>query len=286
MDKKIGFFGGKFLPLHMGHIYSILYSASRCDELHVFLFINDKDEEEMIKYSHFPKDLLQGNIRELILKYEFENYDNIKLHTIDCSKSFKNVNNEGWDYSSNAVLDIAGCVPNIIFSSDPDKKKHFEILYPFAEFSLIDPDRSLFNISSTMLRNDGPYKHWNYLTKSYRSLCAKSIVVIGDKIYRERLINDLSKLFNTSYIDNILVDQDEIKKKILEARFNSDKIFFINAVDENNDKYIQFYNIHNYRFSINFTDEDVKKYNSINLLGDYDKILKQGILRCKNIINN
>ena len=44
-DKVIGFYGGKFLPLHLGHIYSILYAASSCDDLNVFLFTNFHIEE-------------------------------------------------------------------------------------------------------------------------------------------------------------------------------------------------------------------------------------------------
>ena len=46
MNKKVGFYGGKFLPLHNGHIYSILYSARKCDELHVFLFYNTFEEKK------------------------------------------------------------------------------------------------------------------------------------------------------------------------------------------------------------------------------------------------
>ena len=58
MNKKVGFYGGKFLPLHNGHIYSILYSARKCDELHVFLFYNTFEEKKKIEESVFPKKLL------------------------------------------------------------------------------------------------------------------------------------------------------------------------------------------------------------------------------------
>lgn len=284
--KKIGFYGGKMLPLHIGHIFSILHSASRCDELHVFLFVNTLNEDELISKSKFPKDLLQPDIRELILKYEFGKYENIKLHKIDCKKHFKVDDKNKWDYNSTAVIDSAGCLPNIIFSNEIEQKEHFKILYPFANFELINENRSLIDINSSKIREEGAFKNWEFLTKGYRSLCAKSIVILGNKIYRNRLISDLSKLFDTSLIDDINCDEVEIKKKILEARFNSNKIFFINSLDENNEKYIPFYNLHNYRFSINFTDEEIKKYQSINLNGEYDKILNQGILRIKSILTS
>ena len=283
-EKKIGFYGGKMLPLHIGHVFSILYSAAKCDELHVFLFINTLNEEKLISNSKFPKDLLQPDIRELILKYEFEGYENIKLHTIDCKKYFKIDDKNKWDYSSQIVIDKAGCLPNVIFSNEINQKEHFKILYPFADFELIDEDRTFFNISSTKIREEGAFKNWDFLTKSYKSLCAKSIVILGNKTIKNKLISDLTKLFNTSLIDDINCEETEIKKKILDARFNSNKIFFINSIDENDEKYIPFYNIHNYRFSINFTEDKIEKYKSINLTGEYDKVLKQGILRIKSIL--
>ena len=283
-EKKIGFYGGKMLQLHIGHVFSILYSAAKCDELHVFLFINTLNEEKLISNSKFPKDLLQPDIRELILKYEFEGYENIKLHTIDCKKYFKIDDKNKWDYSSQIVIDKAGCLPNVIFSNEINQKEHFKILYPFADFELIDEDRTFFNISSTKIREEGAFKNWDFLTKSYKSLCAKSIVILGNKTIKNKLISDLTKLFNTSLIDDINCEETEIKKKILDARFNSNKIFFINSIDENDEKYIPFYNIHNYRFSINFTEDKIEKYKSINLTGEYDKVLKQGILRIKSIL--
>lgn len=285
-DKIIGFYGGKILPLHLGHIYSILYSASRCDELHVFLFINTVNEDELISRSIFPKDLLTPESRELVLKYEFSGYDNIKIHTIDCKKSFNIKNGSKWDYNSSAVIDSANCLPNIIFSSDKSQQEHLKIIYPFADFEIIDEDRCFFNISSTRIRQDGPFKNWEFLPKSYKSLCAKSIVILGEKMIRTRLLNDLSKIFSTSVVSDIDCDQDIIKKKILEARFNSDKIFFLNSSDNDSEKFIPFYNLQNYRFSINFTEENVKKYNSVNLSGNYCNIFKQAILRVRSILFN
>ena len=264
-DKVIGFYGGKFLPLHLGHIYSILYAASRCDELHVFLFTNSHNEENNIAESKFPKDLLKPDIRELILRYEFENYGNIFTHTIDCKKSFKNVNEFGWDYYSSDVIDNAKVLPNIIFSSEIEQERHLKLIYPFAKFELIDPDRSMFNISSTKIR----------------------IVVLGENVIRERLISDLAKIFMTSCVDKIdECKEDEVRKKVFEARYKSNKIFFVNSASTPEDKYISFYKINNYRFSINFNEDDIRKYDSINLNGDYSKVLYQGISRVRSIILN
>lgn len=284
MEKIIGFYGGKFLPMHIGHIYSILYSASKCDELHVFLFTNSFNEEKYIEESKFPKELLTSEIRELILKYEFENHNNIITHVIDCKKEFVNLNNNGWDYNSSAVIDKAKCLPNIIFSSESEQEKHFKIIYPFAKFELIDQYRSMFNISSSKIRKEGAFTNWDYIPKSYKSLNSKSIVILGEKNLRERLISDLSKIFMTSFVDSIESTEEEVRKKVFDARYNSNKIFFINSADTYLEKYVAFYKINNYRFSINFSEEDKKNYNTINLKGKYCDVLYQAVSMISSII--
>ena len=39
-----GFFGGKFLPMHKGHLYCIDTAAKQCDHVVVIMFINGDDE--------------------------------------------------------------------------------------------------------------------------------------------------------------------------------------------------------------------------------------------------
>jgi cytidyltransferase-like protein len=41
---KIGAFTGKFYPPHIGHLYAIDYSLSKCSELYVFISENEERE--------------------------------------------------------------------------------------------------------------------------------------------------------------------------------------------------------------------------------------------------
>ena len=46
---KIGFYGGKFLPFHIGHAYAAIKALESCDVLYLILFQGGKQEEEIQK---------------------------------------------------------------------------------------------------------------------------------------------------------------------------------------------------------------------------------------------
>ena len=238
MNKKVGFYGGKFLPLHNGHIYSILYSARKCDELHVFLFYNTFEEKKKIEESVFPKKLLTPQTRELALKAEFKTCSNIKIHSIDSEKCFNSTNDNKiirWDSESKEVIKIVGCEPNIVFSSEPEYEEFFKKSYPNAEIVVIDAKRKLFDISATEIRKNGEMKCWEHLSKAYKVLAAKSIVLFGEAALKRKIVTDLTKLYQTTCVEMYNANAEKLKNELLKARYNSNKIFFINA-DENNIK--------------------------------------------------
>ena len=43
----VGFYGGKFMPLHKGHLYCIDVASKMCDRVVVIMFINGDDELEI-----------------------------------------------------------------------------------------------------------------------------------------------------------------------------------------------------------------------------------------------
>lgn len=250
-DKIIGFWGGKMLPVHIGHIHSILTAASQCDELHVILFYNEEEEEKWITRSKFPKELLTPKVREMVLKAELKDYPYIKVHTIDsmvCKATAKRKKESQWKTESREVIAKIGTVPNLVFSSEPSYEKNFKECYPSAEHILIDADRDLFPISGTEMRRDGVFKHWDYVPKMYQKLCAKSVLIVGtESCGKSTLVQKLAKVFNTNYVYEIGRDiceeygtgQPPIESyadilyahKVAEkkARENANKLFFVDT---------------------------------------------------------
>ena len=52
MGEIIGFFGGKFLPMHKGHLYCIDTAARQCDHVVVIMFINGDEELRVLENNH------------------------------------------------------------------------------------------------------------------------------------------------------------------------------------------------------------------------------------------
>ena len=99
-----------------------------------------------------------------------------------------------------------------------------------------------------------------------------------------KLINALCKIFNTIYIDINTINEDELKKQILNTRYNANKIFFINASDNDIDKYINFYKMQDLTLSINISDYDSECYGTINLKGTFTENFIEAINAIKNLI--
>lgn len=231
----VGVFGGKFLPLHLGHVYAILSAARMCRELHLFLFYNTSGENEKISDSFFPKYLLFPSVREDVLRNEFKECRNIKIHSVDCEVAFDSSSDSSseckfWDYSSNVVREMISCEPDIIFSSEEDDVKHFEIAYPSSRVVLLDPARDTMHISGTMIRQHGAMRYWDYLPLTNRILSSRMVVLISDnEAFIESLLRDLARVFVTTTVNCCSLGDGKIAESILGARLGANRVFFIGS---------------------------------------------------------
>ena len=78
-------------------------------------------------------------------------------------------------------------------------------------------------------------KCWEHLSKAYKVLAGKSIVLFGEAALKRKIVTDLTKLYQTTCVEMYNANAEKLKNELLKARYNSNKIFFINA-DENNIK--------------------------------------------------
>ena len=58
-NNKVGMFGGKFIPIHAGHVYAMIYASTMVNELHVIVSYDEDYEREALLQGcentiHFP----------------------------------------------------------------------------------------------------------------------------------------------------------------------------------------------------------------------------------------
>jgi cytidyltransferase-like protein len=94
---KTGFYGGKFMPFHRGHLNCILRAASQCEHLYVVLMYNGREELDIIQNQdiRFNKKYLTPHIRELALRKELNDFPNIEVIAYDSKPADDRAEQEG-----------------------------------------------------------------------------------------------------------------------------------------------------------------------------------------------
>ena len=207
---KVGFYGGKFLPLHQGHVYAIVSAACEVDKLYVVLCTDGKEEAalcgEASSFYVSPEKRISW-IGQIIADME-----NVELIHIN-EYRFK----EGSEL-------IKAAIPypiTHVYSSEPSYGPIFEKLYPTAKHVLLDEERKVYPISATEIRKD-PYLHWDMLPKVVRKDFVKKVCIIGtESCGKSTMVRYLAKLYNTNYVHEIGRDYCEVhSNKLTVQHFN------------------------------------------------------------------
>ena len=197
-NKTIGFIGGKFLPLHQGHVYAILEASNKVDELYVVLSSSKKRDRELcerdgIKY--IPAEVRLSWIGEFISDLE-----NIKL--VHVEDDYWDANYD-WEDGANMIKKAIGKPIDYVFSSEKDYDKYFQKFYPNAKHIVIDDERKTVTISATKLRKN-LYGNWDKLPNCVRSYFVKKIAIIGtESCGKTTLAKKLAKFYNTEYFHEV-----------------------------------------------------------------------------------
>lgn len=146
---KIGFYGGKFLPMHKGHLYCIDVAAQQCDKVIVIMFVNGDDELRIMANNHDEE--LSIEVRTEQVKRVCALYDNVEFHVLDVLELKNPDGTEDWDAETPLVRQY---VPHMdyVYSSEPSYGEYFSRAYPEATHIIVDAERKKYPISSTMIR--------------------------------------------------------------------------------------------------------------------------------------
>lgn len=186
--KKVGFFGGTFNPLHLGHVNNIIEASCICETLYLILFHSTKANE------------IDHKERFMWLKELTKDMPNIFVYEIEDDNESKA--KYDWKKGRDDVLNIIKDPIDIVFcGSDYKGTNRFESLYPESEVYYFD--RKIVNISSTKIRNN-PYKYWKFIPDVVRHYYNKKVMVVGtESCGKSTLVRNLAKVYNTTYVEEV-----------------------------------------------------------------------------------
>ncbi|KOP82825.1 multifunctional transcriptional regulator/nicotinamide-nucleotide adenylyltransferase/ribosylnicotinamide kinase NadR [Cytobacillus solani] len=256
--KKVGFFGGKFLPLHQGHVYSIIKASTMVDELYVVLSHSEKRDQELCAGSSLSS--IPCHIRLRWLSQLTKEMDNVKVVEVEDQEGNDDYN---WKEGSLKIREAIGRKIDVVFSSEIEYAPTFKELYPEAKHILIDENREQVPISATKIREKGVFAYWGYIPEVAKPYFIKKVVILGtESCGKSTLTRNLALIYNTTYVkeygreycemlggcDGIILEEDYPmiayghKLKEYEAIRNANKIVFIDTEAVVTQFYSELYN--------------------------------------------
>lgn len=197
-EGKVGMFGGKFLPVHMGHVYAMIRASTMVEELHVIV-CHDQDYEmelcsESGKIPYMPYEVRLRWWHQLT-----KEMPHVHVHQIydPQTGSFYD-----WQRGAVNIKKAVGKPIDTVFSSEHVYGEYFKELYPDAKHVVIDAKREAYPISATQLRKEGVMKHWDMLPEVVKPYFVKQVVIVGtESCGKSTLVRNLAALYNTSYVE-------------------------------------------------------------------------------------
>ncbi|MCM3767243.1 multifunctional transcriptional regulator/nicotinamide-nucleotide adenylyltransferase/ribosylnicotinamide kinase NadR [Neobacillus niacini] len=256
--KKVGFYGGKFLPLHLGHVYAIIKASTMVDELYVVLSHSVKRDQQLCEGSKLP--YIPSRIRLRWLSQLTKDMEHVKVIEVEDQEGEEDYN---WKDGATKIKEAIGKDINVVFSSEMDYDPIFNELYPEATHILIDEKRKQYPISATAIRHKGVFHFWDCIPEVVKPYFIKKVVILGtESCGKSTLTRNLALIFNTTHVreygrdfceelggcDGIMLEEDYPiiayghKLKEYEAIKQANKIVFIDTEAAVTQFYSELYN--------------------------------------------
>jgi len=256
----VGFIGGKFLPLHLGHVFAIIQASTIVDELYLVLSHSEKRDKELCDNTKMK--YVESRVRLRWLHQLVKDMDQVRVIEVEDRYSNEDYN---WEEGAVEIKKKIGKPIDYVFSSEHDYEAIFAKLYPESTHFLLDKERKTVPISATQIREEGVFKHWNFLPDEVKLHFVKKVVILGtESCGKSTLTRNLAKIYNTSFVeeygrthceriggcDGIMFEEDypiiAYTQKVheFEAMKKANKVVFIDTEATVTQFYSELYNHH------------------------------------------
>lgn len=278
IPETVGFYGGKFLPLHQGHVYCITKASCKVDKLYVILSYSRKRDKEICERDGFK--YIDFKIRYRWLTMLTKDMENVVVKIVGDDAG---IDDYDWEDGAEKIKKCVGSPIDYVFSSEESYFDIFFNLYPESQYVVIDGSRKRYNISATQIRTEGVFRHWGFIPDVVKPYFVKKVVVVGtESTGKSTLVRNLAKVYNTTYVEEYgrtkcnevggaesLIPEDYMdiayQHKVNEYRAiqGANKVVFIDTESTITKYYLELY-------------EDIKEnkvLDRMSELNDYDLIL-------------
>ncbi|MBR9703834.1 multifunctional transcriptional regulator/nicotinamide-nucleotide adenylyltransferase/ribosylnicotinamide kinase NadR [Candidatus Pacearchaeota archaeon] len=197
-NKTVGFIGGKYLPFHQGHVYTIMAASNQVDKLYVVLSSCENRDREICKRDGIK--YISAKTRLKWIGRNLSNLSNIEiLHIEDDSWE----HDYDWEKGANMIKQSIEEPIDFVFSSEHSYDKLFRKYYPDSKHVVIDDKRKTVCVTATEVRRN-LYSHWDKLPKSVRADFVKKVAIVGtESCGKSTLVKKLAKFYDTTYVPEV-----------------------------------------------------------------------------------
>ena len=181
---KRGFFLGKFMPLHEGHILVCDVACSLVDELTVLVCTRDCEPIDGEARLRWVQQSVKNNVRVLHLDRDIPQEPS--------------EHPDFWPIWKNTIEKFHPEPIDLVFGSDDYIIKLAKVLS--AKPFLVDEERHTVPVSASLIRQE-PFRHWQHIPQAVRPYYQQRVCVLGpESTGKSTLVEELAQRIDTSYI--------------------------------------------------------------------------------------